>query len=85
MQTITGEILQGFQITNNVVGTTLTDVSLSNVQSQPQFTTQFTLGTQLDAAAPDLTVFNSPIQIFNSVGSQDILNIQFTRDVAGND
>ena len=85
VQTITGEILQGFQITNNVVGTTLTDVSLSNVQSQPQFTTQFTLGTQLDAAAPDLTVFNSPIQIFNSVGSQDILNIQFTRDVAGND
>jgi flagellar hook protein FlgE len=85
VQNITGEILQGFQITNNVVGTTLTDVSLSNVQSQPQFTTQITLGTQLDAAAPDLTVFNSPIQIFNSVGSQDILNIQFTRDVTNNE
>ena len=85
VQTITGEILQGFQITNNVVGTTLTDVSLSNIQSQPQATTEFTLGAQLDASAPDLTLFNSPIQIFNSVGSQDILTIQFTRDVANNE
>ena len=85
VETLTGEILQGFQITNNVVGTTLTDVSLSNVQSQPQFTTQFNLGAQLDAAAPDGTIFNSPIQVFNSVGDQDVLNIQFTRDVAGND
>ncbi len=84
VQTITGEILQGFQITNNVVGTTLTDVSLSNIQSQPQATTEFTLGAQLDASAPDLTLFNSPIQIFNSVGSQDILTIQFTRNVSLN-
>lgn len=84
VETLTGEILQGFQITNNVVGTTLTDVSLTGVQSQPQPTTQFTLGAQLDASAPDLTIFNSPVQIFNSVGDQDILTIQFTRDVTLN-
>jgi flagellar hook protein FlgE len=86
VETLTGEILQGFQITNNVVGTTLTDVSLTGVQSQPQPTTQFTLGAQLDGSevgvlpgpAPAFT-FNSPIQIFNSVGTQDILNIQFEK------
>ncbi|MFB3077521.1 MAG: flagellar hook-basal body complex protein, partial [Lysobacterales bacterium] len=42
VETLTGEILQGFEITNNVVGTTLTDVSLTGVQSQPQPTTTFT-------------------------------------------
>ena len=86
VQTITGEILQGFPITNNVVGTTLTDVSLTGLQSAPQVTTAFTLGAQLDGSevgilpgpAPAFT-FNSPIQVFNSVGTQDILNIQFTK------
>ena len=86
VQNITGEILQGFQITNNMVGTTLTDVSLANVQSQPQVTTTFTLGAQLDGSDVIGTVFNSPIQVFNSVGSQDILNIQFTKVATlGND
>jgi flagellar hook protein FlgE len=79
VQNITGDILQGFQITNNVVGTTLTDVSLTGAQSQPQATTAFTLGAQLDGSEALGFTFNSPIQIFNSVGSQDILNIQFQK------
>jgi len=86
VQTITGEILQGFEITNNVVGTTLTDVSLTGVQSQPQATTAFTLSAQLDGSEAMGFTFNSPIQVFNSVGSQDILNIQFTKiATVGND
>jgi flagellar hook protein FlgE len=85
VQNITGDILQGFPITNNVVGTTLTDVSLANVQSQPQPTTEFTLGAQLDASVINGTLFNSPIQIFNSIGTQDILSIQFQRDVPNNE
>ena len=86
VEILTGEILQGFQITNNIVGTTLTDVALTGIQSQPQVTTTFTLGAQLDGSAVAGTVFNSPIQIFNSVGSADILNIQFTKvATAGND
>ena len=79
VETLTGEILQGFQITNNVVGTTLTDVSLTGVQSQPQVTTAFTLGAQLDGSEVTNFSFNSPIQVFNSVGTQDILNIQFIK------
>ncbi|MCH8933439.1 MAG: flagellar hook-basal body complex protein, partial [Nitrospinae bacterium] len=83
VEILTGEILQGFQIlANNVVGTTLTDVSLTGVQSQPQPTTTFTLGAQLDGSEVNPFTFNSPIQVFNSVGTQDILNIQFTREPA---
>ncbi len=86
VQTITGEILQGFEITNSVVGTTLTDVSLTGVQSQPQATTAFTLSAQLDGSEATGFTFNSPIQVFNSVGSQDILNVQFTKVATlGND
>lgn len=86
VETLTGEILQGFQITNNVVGTTLSDVSLTGVQSQPQATTAFTLGAQLDGSEAAGFTFNSPIQVFNSVGAQDILNVQFTKiAAAGND
>ena len=33
VETLTGEVLQGFEITNNVVGTNLTDVSLTGLQS----------------------------------------------------
>jgi flagellar hook protein FlgE len=86
VETLTGEVLQGFEITNGVVGTNLTDVSLTGAQSQPQATTQFTLGAQLDGSQVAGFTFNSPIQIFNSVGSQDILNVQFTKiATAGND
>ena len=86
VETLTGDVLQGFQITNNVVGTTLSDVSLTGVQSQPQPTTQFTLGAQLDGSEVAGFTFNSPIQVFNSVGSQDIVNVQFTKiATAGND
>jgi flagellar hook protein FlgE len=86
VETLTGEVLQGFEITNNVVGTNLTDVSLTGLQSSPQATTIFTLGAQLDGSAVAGTTFNSPIQIFNSVGSQDIVNLQFTKiATAGND
>ncbi|TDJ52399.1 MAG: flagellar hook-basal body complex protein [Nitrospina sp.] len=83
VEVLTGEILQGFEIlANNVVGNTLTDVSLTGVQSQPQPTTTFTLGAQLDGSEVNPFTFNSPIQVFNSVGTQDILNIQFTREPA---
>jgi flagellar hook protein FlgE len=82
VQTLSGEILQGFQVTNNVVGTNLTDVSLTGVQSQPQATTTFTLGAQLDGSEAAGFTFNSPIQVFNSVGTQDILSVQFTKQSA---
>ena len=86
VETITGEILQGFEFTGGTLGTTLTDVSLTGVQSQPQATTAFTLGAQLDGSAATGFTFNSPVQIFNSVGSQDILSVQFTKiAAAGND
>jgi len=83
VETLTGETLQGFEITNNIVGTTLTDVDLSSIQSSPQITTEFTLSAQLDGSEAAGFTFNSPIQVYNSVGTQDILTISFVKQAAG--
>ena len=79
VQAITGEILQGQQITNDTVSTSVSDIDLAGVQSQPQATTTFTLGANLDASATAATTFTSPITTFNSVGTQVTLSIQFTK------
>ncbi len=79
VQAITGEILQGQAITNDTVSTSVSDIDLAGVQSQPQATTTFTLGSNLDASATAATTFTSPITIFNSVGNQVTLSAQFTK------
>ena len=79
VENITGEILQGFQFTGGVLGTTLGDIDLAGIQSAPTVTTQFTLGANLDASAVIGTTFNAPISIFNSVGDEVVMNILFTK------
>ena len=79
VQAITGEILQGQQITNDTVSTSISDIDLAGVQSTPQATTTFKLGANLDASTSAATTFTSPITIFNSVGNQVTLSAQFTK------
>jgi flagellar hook protein FlgE len=84
VQAITGEILQGQQITNGIVSTTVSDIDLAGVQSSPQASTTFTLGANLDAAATATTTFTSPVTIYNSVGTEVIASIQFTKAANAN-
>lgn len=84
VQTPTGEIVQGFQITNNVVGSSLANIDLTGAQSAPQASTTFTLGANLDAAASAGTTFTSPISMFNSVGTEVILSVTFTKQAGAN-
>jgi len=87
VQTVSGEILQGFQITQGVTATSLSDVDLSAAQSAPLASTEFTLGANLDADTPnDVNIppapestFTSPVTIFNSLGSQVTLDVTFTK------
>jgi flagellar hook protein FlgE len=82
VQAITGEILQGNQITNGVSSTSTSDINLAGVQSAPQASTTFQIGANLNAAASASTTFNTPVTLFNSVGSQIIMNVEYTK-VAG--
>jgi len=79
-----GFTLQGFTITNGVVGTTVGDIDLAGVQSSPQATTSFTTGLNLNAAASAAATFTTPATIFNSVGQEVILNINFTKIAGSN-
>ncbi|MFQ5716383.1 MAG: flagellar hook protein FlgE [Nitrospinales bacterium] len=83
VQSITGEVLQGFQVAKGVVSNQLTNIDLAGVQSAPKATMEFTLGANLNAAASAGTTFTSPISIFNSVGQEVILSIQFTKQAGG--
>lgn len=71
--------VQGYQITNGTVGTTVGDVDLAGVQSSPAATTSVTTGVNLDATASAATTFSTPVTLYNSVGQQVILTVTFTK------
>lgn len=82
VQNSTGNILQGYKITSGVQSTSISDVDLAGAQSAPKASTGFTLGANLNGAATAGTTFTSPISLYNSVGTQVVLNVAFTK-VAG--
>ena len=79
VQTVTGQNLQGQRVTNGTVSSTVESIDLAGVQSSPEATTSFTLGANLDASSSAAATFNSPISIYNSVGTQVTASIQFTK------
>ncbi|MGY8760861.1 MAG: flagellar hook protein FlgE [Nitrospinaceae bacterium] len=79
VQTVTGQTLQGQRVTNGTVSSTVEGIDLAGVQSSPEATTSFTLGANLDASSSSAATFNSPISIYNSVGTQVTASIQFCK------
>jgi flagellar hook protein FlgE len=79
VQTVTGQTLQGQRVTNGIASSTVESIDLAGVQSSPEATTSFTLGANLDASSSSAATFNSPISIYNSVGTQVTASIQFTK------
>jgi len=84
VQAITGEVLQGNKITNGVASNATENIDLAGVQSLPQATSTFELGANLNSAASATSTFNSPITVYNSVGDQVLLNVQFTKNATAN-
>jgi len=79
VQTVTGQTLQGQRVTNGIASATVENIDLAGVQSSPEATTSFTLGANLDSSSSSTATFNSPVTIYNSVGTQVIASIQFTK------
>ncbi len=84
VQSMTGEILKGFDYDNDVLSTTMEDIDLAGVQSKPNASTYFNTGTQLNAAATATSTFITPVTLYNSVGSIVTLNITFTKAASAN-
>ena len=84
VQSMTGEILKGFDYTADVLSTTMEDIDLAGVQSTPNASTYFNSGTQLNAASTATSTFITPVTLYNSVGSIVTLNITFTKHASAN-
>ena len=84
VQSMTGEILKGFDYTNDVLSTTMEDIDLAGVQSSPNASTYFNSGTQLNAAATATSTFITPVTLYNSVGSIVTLNVTYTKVASAN-
>ena len=85
VQSMTGEILKGFDYTSDdVISTTMEDIDLAGVQSSPNASTYFNSGTQLNAAATATSTFITPVTLYNSVGSIVTLNVTFTKVASAN-
>ena len=84
VQSMTGEILKGFNYNAGVLSTTMEDIDLAGVQSTPNASTYFNSGTQLNAASTATTTFITPVTLYNSVGSIVTLNITFTKAAGAN-
>ena len=84
VQSMTGEILKGFDYTHDVLSTTMEDIDLAGVQSSPNASTYFNSGTQLNAAATATSTFITPVTLYNSVGSIVTLNVTFTKVASAN-
>ena len=84
VQSMTGEILKGFDYNAGVLSTTMEDIDLAGVQSTPNASTYFNSGTQLNAASTATSTFITPVTLYNSVGSIVTLNITFTKVASAN-
>jgi flagellar hook protein FlgE len=84
VQTSAGNVLQGFKITSGVTASAMSSVDLAGAQSSPSASTNFTLGANLNAAATAGSTFTSPITLYNSVGTQVLLSLTFTKIAGAN-
>ena len=84
VQTVTGGTLQGQKIENGVVSETVGNIDLAGVQSAPEASTTFTAGTNLNSAATAASTFVTPVSIYNSVGTQVIASIKYTKVASAN-
>jgi flagellar hook protein FlgE len=80
-----GQRVQGFAAANGAIppGTPASDLQIPvGTTIQPQATTEATVLANLDARLPNGTVFTSPVQVFDSLGTQRTLNLTFTKTAA---
>ena len=77
-----GYMLQGQMVVNGEVVGPLTDISLQGVQSEPQVSTTFALGANLNSATAPGGQYNTTQTVYDSLGAQHTLNNTFTRTEA---
>jgi flagellar hook protein FlgE len=84
--TPTGQLVMGYSATNGVISTTgtLSPIAVDSTGSVPgQATSTFQMTTNLDSSAAVGTTFSTPITVYDSLGTAQTLNVQFTNTGVG--
>jgi flagellar hook protein FlgE len=74
-----GYKVQGQTVTAGVAGGPLTDINLQGVQSNPQVTTTFALGANLNSSTAAGAQYNTTQTVYDSLGAKHTLNTTFTK------
>ena len=81
LTTATGELVMGFPAVNGTVSTSgvLAPIAVNSNGTVPAVaTSNFQVDANLDSASPVGTTFNTPLTIYDSLGTPQTLNIQYT-------
>jgi len=81
LATASGDLVMGFPATNGTVSTSgvLAPITVNSNGTVPAAATStFEVDANLDSAAPLGTTFNTPLTIYDSLGTSQSLNIQYT-------
>jgi len=85
LTTTDGELVMGYPATNGVVSTssTLAPISVNQSASIPALaTTSFQTNTNLDSSSAVGTTFDTPLTVYDSLGAEQTLTIQYTNTAA---
>lgn len=81
LTTSSGELVMGFPAVNGTVSTSgvLAPITVNSSGTVPAAaTSSFQVDANLDSASPVGTTFNTPLTIYDSLGTSQTLNIQYT-------
>ncbi|NTW77569.1 MAG: flagellar hook protein FlgE [Syntrophaceae bacterium] len=78
-----GYTVQGQMIVNGTPTGALGDIALADVQSEPQVTSTFSIGANLNSETEDSGQYNTSQTVYDSLGGKHTLNTTFTK--AGTD
>jgi flagellar hook protein FlgE len=84
--TPSGDLVMGYPAVNGVVSTsgTLSPITVDSSGTAPGATsTSFQMTTNLDSSATVGTTFSTPITVYDSLGTAQTLNVQFTNTGVG--
>jgi len=87
LTTASGDLVQGWTQTNGVLNT---NAQISNITvpvgalAPPQVTTTMSASLNLNASAAAGTTFSTPIQVYDSLGTQHTVTMNFTKSATAN-
>jgi flagellar hook protein FlgE len=76
-----GELVMGYQAVNGAISTSgiLAPIEVNQASTMPGVvSTTFQMNTNLDSSAPAGTTFNTPITVYDTLGTAQTLSVQYT-------